>query len=211
MSVAITCSILSVRYRWAYLNRKKTTTKEIIISQTKILSIYLIAYSIIAILAVAFQEKKEIDNLTLLQLIILWDGLFCIAVIDYQIKKIPNKILIFILLVRIIYIILSVIKNKGSFISLIAFSLFGMFIGGLIVLIVMLISRGGIGAGDMKLFALLGLYFGMPGILSIMMYALFIAAIFSAVMLISKKAKMKSTIPMAPFILVGLSVYYLFL
>ena len=204
-------SSLSVCYRWNYLERAKKTFKEIIKLQTKVLGLFVLSYTVLAALAITFQAKKGYDNFTLVQLILLWDGLFCIAFIDYQTKKIPNKLLICVLLIRIIFIIVKGILNFKSFIPLILSSLLGMFVGGFIVLACMLISRGGVGAGDIKLFAIIGFYFGLSGIIAVMMYSLFLAAIFSIIMLVSKKAKLKTTMPMAPFILMGLSVYYLFL
>ena len=75
------------------------------------------------------------------------------------------------------------------------------------MLICMLLSRGGVGAGDVKLIAAIGLYYGLAGVLSILMVTLIFAAIFSIVMLATKKAKMKSTLPMAPFIFIGLSIH----
>lgn len=214
-SIAVILSIflagLAVWYRWRYLGREKKAFKDIVKSQLNVLSFFMIFYLFISIIAVLMQRKKEIDNLFLAQSILLWDGLCCIAVIDYNIKKIPNKLLILLILIRAAGILIEGLIQAQNVVSILLSSLLGMFVGGFIMLTCMLLSRGGVGAGDMKLFAIIGLYFGLSGILSVMMYSLFFAAIFSIVMLISKKAKLKSTMPMAPFILAGLSVYYLFL
>lgn len=208
---SIFLAVLAVWYRWQYLGREKKTFKDIVKSQVNILIFFMIAYLFVSVVAVIMQRKKEIDSLFLVQSLLLWDGLCCIAVIDYNIKKIPNKLLIILILIRVIGILIESLIHTQNIASNLLSSLLGMFIGGFIMLTCMLLSRGGVGAGDMKLFAIIGLYFGLSGILSIMMYSLFFAAIFSIVMLISKKAKLKSTMPMAPFILAGLSVYYLFL
>ena len=74
-----------------------------------------------------------------------------------------------------------------------------------------LISRGGIGAGDVKLFALIGFYFGIIPTMNMMFYTTFLAAIAAAFLLISKKAKMKSTLALGPFAFIGLNIYYILL
>ena len=79
------------------------------------------------------------------------------------------------------------------------------------MLICMLFSKGGVGAGDVKLIAIIGFYYGLVGVLSILMVTLVFAAVVSACMLLSKKAKMKSTLPMAPFIFLGLSIHNIIL
>ena len=60
-------------------------------------------------------------------------------------------------------------------------------------------------------FAVIGLYFGLVGLLQIMIYSLLLSAVVSIFLLAVRKAKMKSTMPMAPFIIIGLTVYFIFL
>ncbi len=209
--VSVIFAGIAVLYRWQYLKQEKKKSVDIIKCQKKAMICFSVSYLLISILGLIVQGRKELDIFALMQAIILWDGLFCIAIIDFQIKKIPNHILLLLLCVRIIGILIEGLLTSAGLIPTLLSSVLGMVVGGFIILTCMLLSRGSVGAGDMKLFAIIGLYFRLSGILSVMMYSLFFAAIFSIVMLISKKAKLKSTMPMAPFILAGLSVYYLFL
>ena len=87
----------------------------------------------------------------------------------------------------------------------------GMLLGGIILLIFRLISRGGLGAGDVKLFALIGFYFGIIPMMNILFYTTFFAAITASFLLITKKAKMKSTLALGPFAFIGLNIYYILL
>ncbi len=155
-------------------------------------------------------KDRDINYLTIIENIVVWELFFLIAIIDFQKKKIPNFLIIALIVIRIIGIAIACILSPSETLNIILFSIIGFLVGGFIILACMLISRGGVGAGDMKLFAVSGLYFGLPGVMAIMMYSLLFAAITSIVLLITRRAKMKSTLAMAPFIFIGLSIYLIF-
>ena len=72
------------------------------------------------------------------------------------------------------------------------------FCGGLLELI-RLISKGGIGMGDVKLMTACGFYLGIvPGIF-VLMLSYMLAGLFCLPVLLLKKASLKTRIPMAPF------------
>ncbi len=207
LSVVLTAA--AVLFRWSYMGREKLPFVEILKKQKKQTVFFAAAFMITAVLALVFYRKKEMSYFSMAQKLILWDTLVMLAVIDRQIKKIPNKVLLFLLIVRAAGILAEVIRYDISLTNSLLFSLLGIVIGGLIPLVAMLLSGGGVGAGDMKLYAVIGAFLGLTGVLQSMMFSLFIAAIVSLIMLISKKAKMKSTLAMAPFIFAGVSIYYI--
>lgn len=59
------------------------------------------------------------------------------------------------------------------------------------------------GMGDAYLVILLGLILGWPQILSALMLAFSIGAIFGVILIVAKKKKMESQIPFAPFLVLG--------
>lgn len=65
------------------------------------------------------------------------------------------------------------------------------------------ISKGGIGMGDVKLFAVIGCYVGSRSIMSAAFLSVLSGAVYCIVMLLLKKIKLKEEIPFAPFIFVG--------
>ena len=137
--------------------------------------------------------------------------MFLISPIDYQVKKIPNKLLLVLLAVRIVFLVLTFFERPEDFTAILVSSLIGMAVGAFIILVVLLLSKGQVGAGDLKLFAVIGFFYGLYGLIQIMMYSLFLSAIFAIVLLLSGKAKMKSTMPMAPFVFFGLTFYFVLL
>lgn len=134
--------------------------------------------------------------------VFLW--LYPIAVIDYKEKIIPNKLILVGFAGWIIYFASCVFINGNNIVSAGKTSLGGLAFGAGVFLISALIVRGGVGMGDVKLFAVLGMLFGFSGVFTILFFTLIMLFIIGIVMLIIKKANKKSTFPMAPFVLFGL-------
>lgn len=207
IALAGTVSWLSVNY----LDQKKTPIPTVLKEHKKLTVITAICYCVIAVFCLVMQHQHARPIVSVVQYIILWDFALSIAWIDHKVKKIPNQFMLILLAVRAVGVVFDVICAPDQAVKVLSSALLGMFIGGFIILICMLISRGGIGAGDMKLFGVIGFYFGVAGIIQVMMYSLLFSAFFSIGMLIARKAKLKSTLAMAPFIFLGLSLFLIFL
>jgi leader peptidase (prepilin peptidase)/N-methyltransferase len=88
----------------------------------------------------------------------------------------------------------------------IAYSALGGAIGFAILLLIALVSRGGMGWGDVKLAALIGLATGFPLVfLSIIMGAI-LGGIVAVALVIAKKKNRRQTIPFGPFLAVAAMV-----
>ena len=72
------------------------------------------------------------------------------------------------------------------------------------------IYKEAFGGGDIKLFCVLGLLFGIQGILCIFIYAAFFASFYSFFMIFNHKIEMNSYIPFVPFIGFGVFCYIIF-
>lgn len=190
---------------------RKLGFKEILSNSKIFFAVCAACYICVAVLGLIFREAKDLSVLSLAQYVLLWDLMFLTASIDIKIKKIPNLLILVMLAVRALGIIGEIICYPSFWSTFVLSSVVGMLVGGLFVLICYFISRGGIGVGDLKMFATIGFFFGLSGVMEIMMYSLFLACIVSIFLLISRKAKFKSSVPMAPFVFIGLSVYFIFL
>lgn len=72
---------------------------------------------------------------------------------------------------------------------------------GLFFLILILLTRGrGMGGGDMKLGVFLGLSFGFPDALTLLVLSFFIGSVFGVALLVIGKKKFGQTIPFGPFL-----------
>ncbi|MBR5363376.1 MAG: prepilin peptidase [Oscillospiraceae bacterium] len=201
----------AVWYQKAYIDSAKPKLGEALKAHKKLFAVMSLAYIGMAVYLLATRGQKQMPTDLVIQNLLLWDGVVLLAVTDYKVKKIPNAVTLLLLGIRCFFMAWGILVHHDSIKDTLLYSLVGMLFGGGFILICMIISKGGIGAGDLKIFAVIGLYFGLPGLVQVMLYSLMLSAFFAIGMLIFRKAKMKSTLPMAPFILVGLTVYYILL
>ena len=129
--------------------------------------------------------------------------LFLIAWIDQHEKKIPNRLLLFLLWGRIFLLLLEWLVFPSMGLSLLISSALGMLLGGGLFLLAHFIARGGIGMGDVKLLGVIGCYAGAGTIMPLIFLTIMISAVYSIVLLLLKKIKLKEEIPFAPFVLIG--------
>lgn len=127
--------------------------------------------------------------------------LVIIAFIDLDTKIIPDILVVLILIGAIIYEI-SMILVYNSFGNLLD-NIFGLAIGGLLFLIIFVLSKGGIGGGDIKLMAALGFILGVPKILLNIFLSFLLGAIASIILLSLGIRKKKDYIPFGPFIVLS--------
>ena len=130
-------------------------------------------------------------------------ALFQIAWIDQRSKRIPNKILKILLAVRVMILLPEWLAVPELGMAILISSVFGALIGGGIFLLAHFISKGGVGMGDVKLFAVIGFYVGNGSIMAAAFLSVMAGAVYSITMLLFKKIKLKEEIPFAPFIFVG--------
>lgn len=126
-----------------------------------------------------------------------------LAYIDKKERIIPNRMLIALLWSAFIFLLVKIALNPSGWITLVGSSVIGCLVGGGIFLLSHMISRSGIGAGDVKLFAVLGLYVGNYAVIGIMLMSLLLTAIVGAFNVVRKKIELKQAVPFAPYVAVG--------
>lgn len=85
-------------------------------------------------------------------------------------------------------------------------ALLGGAIGFLIMLMPYLLSRGGMGAGDVKLAGFLGMVVGFPQVLAALLVGIIIGGLVAILLLIARLRGRKEAIPFGPFLAVGAMV-----
>ena len=126
------------------------------------------------------------------------------AVFDVKTKKIPNNLILAMLSAWLLTITPVLIIDTGAAIRLIKDSALGFAIGGGLFLVVYVISRRGLGGGDVKFMAATGLYVGYGGTLQIVLFGTVLAALTGLALILLKKIGRKDAIPLAPFLFVGI-------
>ncbi|HEY2421895.1 MAG TPA: prepilin peptidase [Neobacillus sp.] len=88
-------------------------------------------------------------------------------------------------------------------------SLIGALTGFILLLVIALVSKGGMGFGDVKLYALLGLILGFKLVLLSFFLSTLYGAVLGGLALLLKIVKRRQPIPFGPFIAAGtLTAYY---
>lgn len=119
--------------------------------------------------------------------------------IDYKEHIIPNPLVLTGIGVWLIASILEIFVGGTSVIDLLRFSGLGFAVCGGLLLVLAVVLRSGLGMGDVKMFAMLGLIYGLSNTYSLLICTLIPMAIVAIVLLARKKVTRKSTLPMAPF------------
>lgn len=119
---------------------------------------------------------------------------------DYKYYEIPFEIVvigsIFSLVYR--YFILKNLSIENF--NLEAFSLFGIFV---FFYLIIFLSRGGMGGGDLKLSVFISLFIGFPENINAIYYSFVVGGIFALFLLVTGKKGLKAKIPFGPFMILG--------
>lgn len=129
--------------------------------------------------------------------------LFALAFIDYRYKIVPNKVLLFCLGVRMIFLIFELIFEKAIFFDILKSMGIGVLVFGVFLFVCTLITKGGIGMGDIKLFMIMVLYQGFTNCLASVSISMILCFVLSVILIALKKKKIKDTLPLVPSILAG--------
>lgn len=161
-----------------------------------------IFYIILAVSFYIYMDTNDSVIAKTLKYLTMLCVLAAIAWIDYKASKIPNTLLIVLIAARLIFFIYESIKEPDYIKFNIIQMAFGAFLCLVLLLLCRIIIRNSIGMGDIKLFAVLGLYFGYD-IINLMFFSFLCTAIYSIYLLLFKKKKKKDSVPIGPFIFLG--------
>ena len=79
----------------------------------------------------------------------------------------------------------------------------GLCLGGGLFLLIALLSRGGMGGGDIKLIAMIGAFLGWQAVLVTILFGAFLGALVGLSLIVMKKKGRKDPVPFGPFLAIG--------
>lgn len=135
-------------------------------------------------------------NVYFLRYMVLLALLLPLALIDFREKILPNEIN---LAGAVLAVLLQLLAPTETWQSI----LIGLAAGGGSLLLLALVYPAGMGMGDVKLAAVLGLFFGWPFIIVSLFLAFLFAAVITLPLLLMKIVSRKDPIPFGPFIALG--------
>ncbi|WP_146808327.1 prepilin peptidase [Aneurinibacillus danicus] len=130
--------------------------------------------------------------------------LVIITVSDLAYRIIPDRIVF--LFLGLFLVLRFFIHPNETYAS----HLIGMVLGFGIFLLIAIVSRGGMGGGDIKLMAVVGLFLGYPLLFVTILLSTFFGAFYGILLIVFKGAGRKAEIPFGPFIALAsvVSVFY---
>lgn len=132
---------------------------------------------------------------------IIFSILIVIAFIDLKEMIIPDILVILIIIITIIYkVLLFLLYSKSP--DLLN-SIGGLVLSSLLFVLIILVSKGGMGGGDVTLIGSLGFILGIKNIFLTIFLSFILGAIISVILLITKIKGKKDPIPFGPFIILG--------
>lgn len=129
--------------------------------------------------------------------------LWYISYIDYKLKLILNEFLLMGIGLRGILLIPEILIGRRESLAVLVTELAGALILFLFGVLFRFLSRNGLGAGDVKLFALVPLFMGALEGLHAILLGMIIIFILSCVFLVLKRKGLKDELPFAPSIALG--------
>ncbi len=143
-------------------------------------------------------------SIRLLEYLLLVPMFISVFVIDYKEQIIPNRLVLTIFEVGLVFAFIAGISSSTIFFD----KIIGMFAGAGIFLLITLIGgaiagKEAMGFGDVKLMGALGLIFGLINTIMITVLSFLLGAVISIILLVSKKKKTNEYIPFGPFIILA--------
>lgn len=170
--------------------------------KTKISFIYPFVEFMTGLLFV-FSYIKLGFQLELIVAIIFMSLLMIIFVSDISYMLIPNKVLLFFLPIIIVARIFIPLEPWYD-------AIIGALVGYVLLAIIIIASKGGMGAGDMKLFGVMGIVLGWKSILLTFFLAALFGAVIGGMLMLFKKVKRGEPIPFGPFIVLAAIITYFY-
>jgi leader peptidase (prepilin peptidase)/N-methyltransferase len=127
---------------------------------------------------------------------LLATSLLIVSFIDLAYRIIPDVITLPGILAGLLASALITSVGLGS-------ALLGVVIGGGLFLFIAIVSRGGMGGGDIKLTAMIGAFLGWQGVFVTIFLAALSGAISGIFLIVVKKKGRKDALPFGPFLALG--------
>lgn len=169
-----------------------------------------ITMAIVAILAIVCClriKKLNVDWINGIKVMISFMALSGASLIDAKIRKIPNKLCAIMLALRAVLFLPEWLLHKESFFASLIGSIVGFFVCLAALWLFSILSKGGLGMGDVKLVSSLGFMMGLASALLSMFLGMVVCTIVAIMMIVMRRKTMKDHVPFAPFIFVGFVLY----
>lgn len=159
-----------------------------------------IASSALLCLETVWIQSNSNNWITIIKLFLTMEMLISASIIDKQIKKIPNKLVVSAYLIRVILFVPEYFLFNDTFFRVLMGSVFGFAISFFVFFLMSILTKSGIGMGDVKLVSAMGCLIGLSGTFFSVFYGMVVCMFMAIGFIAFKKRKVKDKIAFAPFI-----------
>lgn len=131
------------------------------------------------------------------------------AQIDHKFMRIPNKLIVLGLIYRYYIFVFELIYYRDGLLSTVISELIGALAIFIVLMLISLIIKNGIGMGDVKFLMLMGLMLGMYRLAATVFVIMIITFFVSLYKLIIKKVDKKSEFAFGPLIAIGSAISFI--
>ena len=165
-------------------------------------------YLLLPVIAAAYLllQWGKLEPVYLLRFEVLIIFGYIIALGDLREKRIPNTTLLVMLAAWVAISIPRLFLAFEREWQVMTTSLLGAGVAFAIFLTVYILSRKGLGGGDVKFITVVGLYLGLGGVIPAMLIGTILAAVVGLLLIALKRIDKKGTLPLAPFLYAGILV-----
>ena len=132
-----------------------------------------------------------------------------LAAVDLEYKRVPNRVLLVMLVVYALVAGIYIITDISNGLASIFVSAAGSLFAGVSFLLCYIISRRQLGGGDVKLAFLLGLYLGGGRIFGAIIYGILCCFVYSVVQLCRRRLGLRDGVPLVPFLYLGTLIIFI--
>lgn len=204
--ISIIFSVISIGLiRYITYLRKDIKEEIIVMPSTRFKAVFFLLTIILNMLAAWMLTHFYIGNsvIFVINRFVILTVLWVSAYFDVKSFVIPNQIIIIGLIAKVLMLATEFIFERNGLGVKIVEQLITSAILVIVGIVFSIIMKNGIGMGDIKLFAIMGLFFGTMGSLTAIFLSLFASFFVSIAYLIFKKASKKDSVPFAPCALAG--------
>lgn len=135
-------------------------------------------------------------------LTLLLSGVFlAVALVDLQVRRIPNDLVLALGAGALLHTLVAGLPIPAAGL--------GALVGGGAFMLLFILGRGAMGAGDVKFMAAVGLLVGYPLIIRAMLWGIVLGGVAALALLLARRAGRKDAMPYGPYLALGSWVVWL--
>lgn len=152
------------------------------------------------------RDKCDLSDIMFDLVFLMLAAMTILCMIDLWERIVPNKVLLVLLLLYIITVGFFGVYDMEIVIGVLPSIILGFLFCAISFGLGYILAHRNLGAGDVKLSLVMGLYLTGEYVVGAILYGCIIGAVFSITQIIRKKMSRKDTIPFVPFLYIGLII-----